>query len=150
LNPYSWTKKSCEDIIKVHNPAHTILRIFTTYGNAGPLVLDKWVDQHKRGELITLRGDGTQQRDFIHVEDVANAIFKVSQVKPNGLTLDVGTGITVSLKLLASMFGSEVYQEPELRGYAYSTRANSSQTKKLLDWNPAYSVENWILTNLGS
>jgi nucleoside-diphosphate-sugar epimerase len=53
LNPYSWTKKSCEDIIKIHNPAHTILRIFTTYGNNGPLVIDKWVDQYKRGELIT-------------------------------------------------------------------------------------------------
>lgn len=150
LNPYSWTKQSCEDIIKIHNPAHTILRIFTTYGNNGPLVLDKWVSQYKRGELITLRGDGTQKRDFIHVEDVARALIKASQVTPNGLTLDVGTGTTLSLRLLASMFGSEVYQEPELRGYAYSTCAKASQTKELLDWTPAYSVESWILTNLSS
>lgn len=153
LNPYAWTKQAGEDIIRLYgrNRLHyTICRIFTTYGNNGSLVLDTWLRQHLSGNPITLHGDGTQSRDFIHVEDVAHALYSCYLAKLDNKTLDIGTGNTNKLIDLANLYSAKILREPPRLGDTYKSQANASQTKKLLDWSPAYSVENWILTNLGS
>jgi UDP-glucose 4-epimerase len=151
LNPYAWTKQSSEDIIRIYGNndlEYTICRLFTTYGNDGPLVLDTWLRQTKQGQAITLRGNGSQARDFIHVEDVANALYVLSIKKPYNITLDIGTGASHTLNSLANLFPGKVVQEPELEGYAHSTRADAELTKALLEWEPAHSAMSWIRSSL--
>jgi UDP-glucose 4-epimerase len=151
LNPYSWTKQVGEDIIKLYgknNLKYTICRIFTTFGNNGPLVLDKWLAQKRSGQSIVLRGDGSQSRDFIHVEDVADVLYSCYLAKLDGETIDIGTGVTHSLASLAKFYNTEIIQEPELVGYAHSTKADANYTKALLNWTPALPVVTWIKSSL--
>jgi UDP-glucose 4-epimerase len=151
LNPYSWTKEVGETIIKLYgktNLKYTICRIFTTFGNNGPLVLDKWLAQTRNGQPIILRGDGSQSRDFIHVEDVADVLYSCYLANLDGETLDVGTGVTHSLQTLAKLYNAEIIQEPELAGYAHSTKADANYTKTLLNWTPALPVVTWIKSKL--
>ena len=34
------------------------------------------MEQFKRGETLTITGDGTQRRDFTHVEDIVDGLYK--------------------------------------------------------------------------
>jgi UDP-glucose 4-epimerase len=152
LNPYSWTKQAGEDIVKVygrHNLKYTICRIFTAFGNNGPLVLDKWLSQKRNGEPIILRGDGLQSRDFIHVEDIADVLYSCYLAKLDKETIDIGTGVAHTLESLAKLYNAEIIREPELAGYAHSTKADANYTKALLNWTPAFPVVTWIKSSLG-
>ena len=153
LNPYAWTKQSAENIIRIYGQdllSYTIARIFTTYGENGPLVIDKWIELAKAGKPIVVRGDGSQRRDFIHVRDVAQALYSCSKLKLDQTTLDVGTGVNHSLTDLADLFECEVKREGELQGYAYQTLADAQATMKLLNWAPQYRVKDWVLSSLDS
>lgn len=151
LNPYSWTKKAAEDIIRIYgqtNLKYTICRIFTTYGNNGPLVLDTWLRKGLKGEPITIYGDGSQSRDFIHVSDVAEALYSAYLAKLDEETLDIGTGQSHKLVDLAGLFGTEIQHSGEQMGYAHATQANAQRTKELLNWAPKHNPKNWIRSNL--
>lgn len=151
LNPYAWTKKAGEDIIRMYGQdslKYTICRIFTTFGNDGPLVLDKWVKQSLSGKPITLFGDGSQSRDFIHVEDVADALYSAYLAKLDGETLDIGTGKSHKLGDLVDWYGNEVIREASQIGYAHATQAKAQRTMELLNWAPKRPVISWIRSSL--
>jgi len=151
LNPYAWTKKAGEDIIRIYGEkglSYTICRLFTTFGNNGPLVLDKWLKQSLAGEPITLYGDGTQSRDFIHVEDVADALYSAYLAKLDKETLDVGTGKAHKLQDIADWYGNEIIRGPAQEGYAHSTQAKAQRTMELLNWAPKRPVISWIRSGL--
>ncbi len=151
LNPYSWTKKSCEELIqfKAHKGLkYTIARIHTTYGNNGPLVIDTWLDRYHRGLPLIIRGDGKQKRDFIHVEDVCQALYNAALYRPKNCTADIGTGENFSLKKIAKIFKTEVIYEDELPGYARETRANTGHANRKLNWCASVYLPDWIEINL--
>jgi nucleoside-diphosphate-sugar epimerase len=154
LNPYSWTKYAGEQSIQMYsrsrNLEYTILRIFTNYGEDDPsgLVISRWLDQYKKGEPLLLRGTGNQSRDFIHVKDTCRAILACCLEKPLNRVLDIGTGVNVKLIDIVKAFNCEYTTEPELPGYASSTRANAYNTRKFINWTPEYQLLGWIKENL--
>jgi UDP-glucose 4-epimerase len=154
LNPYSWTKLAGEESIKMYGRSldlrYTIARIFTNYGgnNPGTLVISKWLDNYKEGIPLVLRGDGTQTRDFIHVEDTAQALLAICQQQPKQQQLDIGTGDPVSLRELLELFDCAYIREPELIGYADHTCANLQHTQTILDWAPVTSIKTWVQNQL--
>ena len=153
LNPYAWTKQASEDLIRIYgqnNLKYTIFRIFTTYGNGGQLVLDKWIRQRLAGEPITLQGDGNQSRDFIHVEDVAHALYSAYLAKLDEETFDIGHGTSNTLNNLLALYGGEITREPARLGDTYKSQAKAQRTMELLNWAPKYDPVTWIRSSLGS
>jgi UDP-glucose 4-epimerase len=154
LNPYSWTKLACEESIKMHSRGmgmqYTILRIFTNYGEDDPsgLVINRWINAYKGGTPLLLRGDGSQSRDFIHVSDTARALMEVCIQRPINVTLDIGTGKSHSLKNLISMFPCDYTTEPELPGYAHSTKANLEYTQSHMVWSPITHIDHWLSSQI--
>ena len=69
------------------------------YGGSYSTVISAWMEMLKRGLPLRIDGDGTQSRDFIHVDDVIGAnIFAMNYPnKFNSACLDVGTGNALSL-----------------------------------------------------
>lgn len=154
LNPYAWNKLAAEESIKMYARSiglkYTILRFFTNYGSDGPdtLVIGKWLSHYQRNEPLTLRGTGTQSRDFIHVSDSARALLACCEQRPYGKTLDIGTGRSYNLKDIINLFNSTITNEQELVGYAMSTLANITLTQQSIVWNPQVELVSWITNEL--
>jgi UDP-glucose 4-epimerase len=154
LNPYSWTKFSGEESIRMHSRSlgleYTIARLFTNYSDNDPsgLVISRWLNAYKKGEPLILRGDGSQGRDFIHIEDTCKALLTICKQKPINCTIDIGTGTSVRLIDIVKLFESDYIVEDELPGYAHFTRANTYHTVKHLKWNSKIDLIDWIRDQL--
>jgi GDP-L-fucose synthase len=58
-----------------------------------------------RENPLTIWGSGEQCRDFIHIDDVVEAVMQTKDVLKPGDTLNLGTGIATSFKQLATEAG---------------------------------------------
>ena len=88
--------------------AVTSLRMFNVYGPGQSIsnpyqgVLAIFIGNVLRGEAITIHGDGQQTRDFVYVDDVADAWMRVLDLPESfGKALNVGSGKETSVNQLA-------------------------------------------------
>lgn len=102
-NTYSFTKMIGEKILTDNCRNVNILRFSNVYGGLNYFttktsVVSNFINATRNGVPIFVNGDGTQIRDFIHVDDVCESIHLSIQAGPIGKnTLDIGTGIGVSI-----------------------------------------------------
>jgi GDP-L-fucose synthase len=76
-----------------------------------PALIRKMVDASERGEsTIVLWGDGSPTREFLYVEDCAEAIWLAAQRYDGGEPVNLGTGNEISIRDLAELTA-------ELTGY---------------------------------
>jgi UDP-glucose 4-epimerase len=156
LNIYSVSKVAgenlCELYAKMFNMKIVSFRYFNVYGPREPvkgpyaLVVGKFLKQHLAGESLTIVPDGTQRRDFTHVDDVVNANILAMTVDHNhyGEIFNVGTGSNHSVLELAAMISDNtVMIEPRV-GEAYITLANNNKIKTVLGWSPTKNIKDYI------
>ena len=108
-SPYAASKwENEQQIIGARNAGleAIALRFFNVYGTgqrpdgAYAAVIPKFIDMVLNGQVPTIFGDGTQTRDFVHVEDVAEAImlFATEMWKPeHEYVYNIATQTEVSL-----------------------------------------------------
>jgi UDP-glucose 4-epimerase len=110
LSPYGVGKLAAEDvsqqILEARGIPFTAVRYFNTFGPGQTYtpyvgVLTIFITRLLRGELITIFGDGEQQRDFIHVSDIVAGTKATPGRTPGRYNL--GTGRGTSLNQLAAM-----------------------------------------------
>ncbi len=88
------------------------LRYFNVYGPGidpkGPyaLAVGAFLLARTEGRPITIFGDGTITRDYVHVSDVAraNLLAGESTLVGKGEVINVGTGKSITIRSLAEMF----------------------------------------------
>jgi GDP-L-fucose synthase len=81
---------------------------------------------------VTIWGTGTPRREFLHVDDVADACyFLLQNYNENGL-VNIGCGEDVSIKELAELIIAEVGYEGEL---VFDTTKPDGTPRKLIDVN---------------
>ncbi len=127
------------------------LRFFNVYGpgadpnGAYALVIAKFLEQKRRGEPLTITGDGTQTRDFTHVSDVVRAIILAAQHQEGwwGDVVNIGGGRQVSVNEVASLIGGEVVNIPA-RLEPHDSLASIERAKELLGWEPQVPIEQGI------
>jgi UDP-glucose 4-epimerase len=83
-----------------------IFRLFNTVGprQTGQygMVIPRFVQQALRGEAITVYGDGSQSRCFLHVKDAVDAILALADCPPAvGEVFNVGATEEISIEELA-------------------------------------------------
>ena len=83
------------------------LRIFPVYGNENRTIISKWCKEMKNDIPPTVFGDGTQTRDFIHVDDVASQILTLETMKVRG-TADIGAGNPTSFNDIIKIINEEL------------------------------------------
>lgn len=89
MSLYAATKKATE--VLSHSYAHlfevptTCFRFFTVYGPWGrpDMALFKFVDAIRRGESIDVYGRGEMTRDFTYIDDLVDAVIRLSDVVPS-------------------------------------------------------------------
>lgn len=110
LSPYGVSKLAAEriasQVLPLSDTPFTALRFFNTFG-AGQTytpyvgVATIFATRLLKGEPIAIFGDGLQERDFVHVQDVADAVA-ASLDAPAG-TYNIGSGQGTSVNALADM-----------------------------------------------
>ncbi len=119
-------------------------------GNAGEGgVVSIFMEHIMRGKDLVIYGDGEQTRDFIYVEDVADAIFRSSYSSLKGVyNLSTGQECSVNslAEVLVNMHGSAnvIYQSPRSADIKRSV-LNNTKIKRDLDWIPLYSYKEGLI-----
>jgi UDP-glucose 4-epimerase len=128
------------------------LRIFNAYGTGdelkapGKQAPPTWMRIAKeRGEPIVIYGDGTQDKDFIHVSDVVEIIMRLIESQATGI-VNVGTGVATSFSQLADLIGGETYTIkmlpiPDPASYQYFTRADTTRLLSIIGPYKFKSIE---------
>jgi nucleoside-diphosphate-sugar epimerase len=157
INPYGQTKlddeflakKYSEDGLKVMG-----LRYFNIYGRgqtgtyAG--VITKFMNQLENCKSPMIFGDGKQLRDFIFVEDVAEANLAAMESSIKYGFFNIGTGITTTIQDLANLmiklYNLEVKPEylPSLKGDVKSSQSDIELSSNSLNWKFKTSLENGL------
>ena len=160
-NIYGGTKLICEDLIKYllenTETKSTILRFFNVYGpgahKAGAYVpvIEKFLFQKKQNLPLTLFKPGTQTRDFIHVEDICELIYKIliNNKKYNYQIFDVSSGKSVKIKEIANVISQEqIYIPGRKNEVVQSSSKKSDEVKKFFKWNPKHDILTYIKNKL--
>jgi UDP-glucose 4-epimerase len=99
------------------------------------------------GEPIVIFGDGSQTRDFIHVDDLCEAILSSLTVEGiAGEVFQVATGRETSIielaKLVQEATGStgEIRFEPRRLGDVYRSAVDVSKARRVLGFEPAVDL----------
>jgi len=163
-SPYGIDKWTIDRYAQVYNDLYdtetVALRYFNIYGprqRGGDYggVISIFRDQALAGEPITVDGDGSQTRDFVHVDDVVEANLLAATTEHTGEAYNIGRGEQTSIAELAETIcavadtDSEVtYTDPrpgdidERRGYfegevGARVRADSLVTGRAEDYTVA-------------
>ena len=155
LSPYGLHKligeQYCSLFSKLYDIKTVCLRYFNVFGNNMPLegaytlVMGVFAQQMKQGKPLTIRGDGEQRRDFVHVKDVAraNILAATSKKVGKGECINIGSGENRSVNEIANLMSTnKVNIEPVIEPRI--TLCDNSLAKKLLDWSPESSVEDFM------
>ena len=100
-------------------------------------------------ESIVMWGSGRPRREFLHVDDLADACyFLLQNYNEHGL-VNIGCGTDVSIKELAELIVAEVGYEGKL---VFDTTKPDGTPRKLMDiskinslgWSPVFSLKKGI------
>ena len=157
LNPYSASKIAAEKFCKMYTNLYgletVILRYFNVFGDRSPTrgqyapVIGIFQRQKDAGEPLTIVGDGSQRRDFIHVKDVARANYLASIMPLKGHAgevFNVGSGKCVTVQSIADAISDNQTYIPKRPGEMDVTFANISKIANVLGWMPEIDVLDWI------
>jgi len=154
INPYGITKLEDEKLAeKYHNLGVSIigLRYFNVYGigqtNDYAGVITKFYDCIQADKPPIIFGDGSQIRDFVSVEDVAKANLLAMQSETTFGFVNIGSGITTSVKELANLMiklsGKSLTHDFDLlpEGDIQDSQADVSLAKELISWSFETNLE---------
>jgi UDP-glucuronate 4-epimerase len=166
LSPYATSKKAAEDLCHLYNYLFdfdvTVFRFFTVYGPSGrpDMSLFRFVRWIVEGDTLHLNGDGTQQRDFTHVDDVARGVVAAVDRSPGLETINLGSDRPIELNAVIDQIESIVGKIAQIEHHPFpatdvkATWANISNARELLDWEPQVdlkqgvaSVVDWYMEN---
>ena len=139
-NLYAATKFIGEEIVmrysSIFKMPNISFRFFNVYGprldasGQYSAVIGTFLSQIKKNKPLTIVGDGKQTRDFIHVDDLANAFLKVINSKNVGKIYNLGSGKKISINSIAKIFNGKKRFIPIRPGEPRNSLANISKVKK--------------------
>ncbi|MDL5361193.1 NAD-dependent epimerase/dehydratase family protein [Halalkalicoccus sp. NIPERK01] len=160
-SPYGIEKLSVDQYARVYNDLYDLptvaLRYFNVYGprqTAGDYsgVISVFLRQALEDEPITVHGDGSQTRDFVHVDDVAQANLLAMETDRVGEAYNVGTGETTTIDALARTIrdvtgsDSEIVHTEGRAGDVDRSRAAIEKARQHLGYEPTVTLEDGLRT----
>ena len=153
-HPYALTKFMGEELVmkyaSLFRMPNISFRFFNVYGprlnTSGQYsaVMGNFLSQTKNKKPLTIVGNGKQTRDFIHVDDLANAFIKIIKSKLIKKIYNLGSGKRTSINTIAKIFGGKRKFIPLRPGEPKNSLANVSKLKKDINWKPKISIEKGI------
>jgi UDP-glucose 4-epimerase len=158
-SPYACYKHMGEEICKMYRKVYgmdiEIVRFYNVYGpnevvnGDWAAVIGIWRRQVMNGEPITIVGDGNQRRDFTHVIDIVDGLYRVGVGnEKHEDAWELGTGTNYSIlevyEMFKEKFGCEkVHIEDQKGNYRITLRENNDAIDRL-GWSPENRIKNYI------
>lgn len=134
----------------------SVIRPFNQYGprqNAKKYagIIPLTIGRIMRGEDLIIFGDGEQTRDFLFVEDTADATIEVyNNLKTRGKVLNIASGKEISMNTLVKTIAREMgYEKPIIystarQGDVRQHIAGVTKSEEIINWKPKVSFEEGI------
>ncbi len=143
-HPYSITKLGGEALMlaatRLRSLSAVALRLGTAYGSGlrPNSVFRIFIDKARKGEPITIQGDGSQGRQFTHSSDISRAFVIAAKSDVSGVAINTVAGDTVTIRELAerivSRFPTELtFGEPR-PGDVPPAQVSAARAAELLGW----------------
>lgn len=142
---YARCKAVLEELALAYDIPALGLRISAGYGvgeaHKGPFasVVYQWCQEMKEGKRPIIYGDGTQTRDFIYEDDIAENIADLARRRITGI-VDIGTGVNTSFNEVVHTINKVLKTDiqpiyvPKPKNYVPETKVVAVPTKiKLID-----------------
>ena len=153
ISPYAATKLIVEHYSHVFSMMYDMqivnLRYFNVYGprqamdDEYSVVIPKFINCLLKAERPPIYGDGTQERDFIYIDNVVDTNVAALEKKDIGpevmnVALNQPNSVNGLLKALQQIMGTSIEPEfsPPRKGDVYKSHADISRAKEILGWTP--------------
>jgi UDP-glucose 4-epimerase len=159
LSPYGIAKlaseKYCLMMCRQYGIDGVVLRYFNTFGPRQTLtpyvgVITIFINKLLRGESPIIFGDGRQTRDFVHVEDIAEANLCALKAAIAGEILNVGTGTPTTVSEIADLLRVKINPSipvrygDEQQGEIKISIADISRARAKIGYHPRWNLHNRI------
>ncbi|WP_336025334.1 NAD-dependent epimerase/dehydratase family protein [Halobellus salinisoli] len=135
------------------------LRFFSVYQGYGGAeehkgeyanTVAQFTDKIAGGERPKVFGDGSQTRDFTHVDDIVRGIELAADHRLQGI-YNLGTGESYTFNEMIAMINEELgtdvdpeYIENPLDVYVHDTMADATKMREATGWEPEISFEEGV------
>jgi UDP-glucose 4-epimerase len=159
IAPYGVSKRAMEIYAEyeriVHGLSCTILRYTNVYGprqnpHGESGVIAIFLEKFLKNEVPTIHGDGSQERDYIHVDDVARANLAALEHSLNGtyhICRNGAASVNDVVSALRQALGRDypVYHGPAKPGDPAKTRGSHQLFSEITGWAPSVELASGIL-----
>lgn len=152
LSPYAASKKAAEALAYTYHYLHgldvSVLRFFTVYGPAGrpDMSIFRFIRRIAEGEPIVVFGDGSQQRDFTYVDDIARGT--IAALRPLGYDVmnlggDQPARLDAVIDEIATLLDTRprITHRPAHPADVAATWADIGRAREQLGWTPQVSLQ---------
>ncbi len=153
-NPYTFSKDVGEEITELYqkhyNLKSSIARFYNVYGphhlkeGGYCTLIGAWEKLIEENKELVIFGDGTKRRDFTHVDDVVDGLYRIYTKEKWGYVFEFGRGKNYSILEIANMFGKLYRFEKDKIGEAQTTLCDNKIAHELLSWTPKKNIEDYI------
>ena len=158
ISPYGASKLAGEHYCEVYARAYGLetvcLRYFNVFGprqdpkSEYAAVIPKFITAALAGQQPRIFGDGTQSRDFCHIDNVVEANFKAASADPrqvSGGVFNIACGVATDLNQVVALIGDvlgrriEPRHEPERAGDIKHSVADIAAARARLGYTASVS-----------
>jgi len=159
-SPYGLAKLTADQYVQLYADLYDLeavaLRYFNIYGprqTGGDYsgVISVFFEQAREGSPITVHGEGTQTRDFIHVDDIVQANLRAAVHGEPGAVYNIGTGVRITILELAELIREIVGDESvwidhlsPRQGDIEHSQANIERAKDVLGFTPTVRLQDGL------
>jgi dTDP-glucose 4,6-dehydratase len=164
-SPYAGTKAGADRLAYSYWVTYglpiTIVRPFNNYGpyQHPEKVVPRFITHALRNEPLTVHGDGHASRDWVFVDDVAEAIDAViaaDGAKVHGEVINLATGRDLSIEAIADLVLERLgkpkslkVHTPERPGQVERHIGSTERAERLLGWRARTSFEQGLDRTIG-
>jgi len=140
----------CRMYAEVYQINTAIARFFNVYGprqiekGEYSTVIGIWAGQYRNGEHLTVTGDGTQSRDFTHVNDIVAGLKLIMGKHFNAELFEFGSGKSHSLNELAELLNWKIKYIEGRAGEYQKTLCKDKNAYEKLGWKPIHNVRDYM------
>lgn len=160
---YTECRYAIERLAKLYHILHGVssigLRLFSVYGSKEKHkgkhanIISQFLWCILKDESPIIYGDGSQTRDFIHVNDVVKAFLLAMEKDFECEIFNVGTGKSYSFNQVVQIINEQlgknvkpIYKPNPIPNYVYHTLADTAKAEKMLGFKAKIPLEEGIRT----